>query len=264
MTGARHLLKRALSVPTRLFRGLRRVPVRWILNFHEIGLSPWATSPPRFEAHLATLLGAASVVPLATLLTADDEALRVALTFDDGYAGVARSAVPSLERAGVSATVFLPTDLVPAEDGLPRQDRGLYPGVEMMGWSTIRRLSACSPLCFESHGAGHEALPSLGAETRRADLLRSRAALGAATGHSPRFLAYPFGIADAESTGTAREVGFEAAFTTRHAGVRPGSDPFRIPRVDVRGDYSPKDILSILRGDWDFLTIAQRLRGERG
>src|SRR5207247_3144258 len=140
---------------------------------------------------------------------------------------------------GVPATVFLPTALLQEADALPPQDRGLYEGVPLMGWGTVRRLAKSSSLSFQSHGATHRALHKLPAAERRNDLLRSREALAAATGSAPRFLAYPFGAADPDAAAAAKEVGFAAAFTTRHGGIRATSDPFLLPRVDVRSDYAP-------------------------
>ena len=131
-----------------------------------------------------------------------------------------------------------------------------------MGWRTVRRLASSSTLSFQSHGATHRALHRLPADERRNDLLRSREAIGAATGTVPRFLAYPFGAADPATAADARDVGFAAAFTTRHGGLRATSDSFLLPRIDVRADYAPRDVTAMLRGDWDFLAWAQALRGK--
>lgn len=263
MTSAHLLAKRAFAVPAKAVRFARRAPTRWVLTFHEVGDHAWAVTAGRFEQILEAVRAAAAVVPLSDLLDADPAGpLRAAITFDDGYAGVSERALPVLERLGARATVFLPTALLQESDALPPQDRGLYEGVPLMGWGTVRRLAKSSPLAFESHGATHRALPGLPAEERRNDLLRSREAIAAATGIAPRFLAYPFGAADPETAASAKQVGFAAAFTTRHGGIRATSDSFLLPRVDVRADYAPRDVLSILRGDWDFLSWAQALRGK--
>ncbi len=264
MTSSRTFAKRLLAVPVRLGRVLRTPPTRWILTFHEVGAHPWATAPDAFARILEAVAASAAVLPLEDVLRADEAgALRVAVTFDDGYLGVAEHAVPVLERLQLPATVFLPTDLLAERDGLPPQDRGLYAGVPLVGWSTVRRLAASPLLRFESHGAAHRALSGLAAEARLDDLRRSREAIASATGRTPRFLAYPFGAADRATAATARDAGFEAAFTTRHGGLRAVGDPFLLPRIDVRGDYTPRDVLAMLRGDWDFLAWSQALRGPR-
>jgi peptidoglycan/xylan/chitin deacetylase (PgdA/CDA1 family) len=263
---ARTRAKRIAAWPLRWVRGLRRPPTRWVLTFHEVGDHPWATPPEAFDGLLAGIASAARVVPLSDLVAApDDGERRAAITFDDGYVGVASRAAPALSRAGLPATCFLPTDLLAEGDAVPRADRALYEGVPLMGWSTVRRLvEERSPLSFESHGAAHVALTTLPEDARRDDLRRSREAIAAATGSPPRFLAFPFGAADAATAATARDAGFEAAFTTRHGGLRAGNDPFRLPRVDVRADYAPRDVRAMLEGDWDFLGWTQSLRSARG
>jgi len=65
----------------------------------------------RLRAHLERLAHAFRVVPLADLLARqrDGRAIRglAAITFDDGYRGVLRHAVPVLRQLGVPATVFV-------------------------------------------------------------------------------------------------------------------------------------------------------------
>ncbi len=71
----------------------------------------------RFADHLAYLTARYEVVPLERMvddLLAGRQPRRrqVAVTFDDGYADNFLHAYPLLQRAGVSATIFLPTDYV--------------------------------------------------------------------------------------------------------------------------------------------------------
>lgn len=262
MTSWRTLAKRSLALPLVPCRALRTPARRWVLTFHEVGDHRWACSPASFERILESVRASAEVLPLEALLGADDsDGLRVAVTFDDGYLGVAKEAVPILERLAVPATVFLPTGLLGEEDALPSQDRALYVGVPLMGWRTVKRLSSSALLRFESHGAAHRPLQVLSEQERADDLRSSRKSLESATGRPSRLLAYPFGAADGAVASTARDVGFIAAFTTRHGGLRAGADPYLLPRVDIRADYTPRDVLAILKGDWDYLAWAQALRG---
>jgi len=264
LTSVRTLAKRGVGLGGRIARLFRHPSRRWALSMHEIGSHRWATSPSRFEAIVFAVCSHATVLALGDLLEAPDEGpLRVALTFDDGYLGVARHAVPILRNHGIRATVFLPTDVIQEDDAVPRQDRGLYPGIEVMGWRTVRRLAEEQALRFESHGAAHAPLPTLDDSARADDLRRSRDCIAVATGMPPTYLAYPFGAADAASARSAKEAGFGAALTTRHGGLRSGLDPFLLPRADIRSDYSPRDVLAILQGDWDFLAWSQRMRGRR-
>lgn len=264
MTSLRTLAKRASGLVSRVRFGTHTPPTRWVLTFHEVGTHPWAIRPQAFQQILEGILGVALVLPVHELLDSQEEGnLRVSITFDDGYLGVAKHAAPALKEAHLSATVFIPTDLPVEEDAIPTQDRGLYAGVPLMGWRTVRDLSNAYTLRFESHGAGHRALDRLSEQARLDDLRRSLERIGSVAPPGPRLLAYPFGAVDAATAATAQAVGFYAAFTTRHGSLRSGTDMLMLPRVDVRADYTSRDVLAILRGDWEFLAWRRSWRRRR-
>lgn len=90
-----------------------------VLMYHrvvELPLDPWhlAVTPDRFAEHLEVLRRTADVVPLAELCSgrATADGLRVAITFDDGYADNAAIALPLLERYDCPATCFVATGQV--------------------------------------------------------------------------------------------------------------------------------------------------------
>jgi peptidoglycan/xylan/chitin deacetylase (PgdA/CDA1 family) len=67
-----------------------------------------SVAPRRFDAHLEHLQSLGRVVPLSDILVPSEE-LKVAITFDDGYADNATAAAPSLVEAGLPATFFITT-----------------------------------------------------------------------------------------------------------------------------------------------------------
>ena len=92
-----------------------------ILMYHRIAresFDPWglAVEPARFAAQLEWLARRRSVLPLGEFARVHRagrlKGNAVALTFDDGYASSLKAAVPLLERLGLSATVFLPAELI--------------------------------------------------------------------------------------------------------------------------------------------------------
>jgi peptidoglycan/xylan/chitin deacetylase (PgdA/CDA1 family) len=258
------LAKRSGAIPSAVVRGARRIPGRWILALHEVGDHPWAYPEARFADLVAWLARSARLVPLAALIsTPPARKPAVALTFDDGYLGVAERAVPVLRRHGAPATVFLPTDLVGESDAVPAGSHELYERTPLMGWETVRAVARDGLVAFGSHGATHLPLPDLAPRARREEMARSREAIVRATGREAAWLAYPFGACDEASAGDAKAVGFSGAVTTRHGGVSDSTDRFRLPRVDVRADYEVADVRSALRGDWDFLRVSQAIK-DRG
>lgn len=82
-----------------------------VLMYHRVAEEPddpfgLAVRPDRFADHLRVATSLADAVPLADVRRRAGGA-RVAVTIDDGYADVARAALPALEAAGLPATVFV-------------------------------------------------------------------------------------------------------------------------------------------------------------
>ncbi len=92
----------------------------WILIYHRVCprtavTAAWfvrgtAVTPDVFEAQIAWVSARFDVVPLHDLIfgTPSSGRPRVALTFDDGYAEVLRTAAPICSRFGVTGTCFVP------------------------------------------------------------------------------------------------------------------------------------------------------------
>ena len=104
----------------RAARGLPRKPRPAILMYHRIcraTFDPWglAVEQDRFAAQVEWLAGNRTVLPLTNFARLHQERTlprdAIALTFDDGYASVL-NAIPSLQRHGLPATVFLPAELI--------------------------------------------------------------------------------------------------------------------------------------------------------
>jgi peptidoglycan/xylan/chitin deacetylase (PgdA/CDA1 family) len=111
------------GLPHRLAESVRRRlrPRALILLYHRIAESPrdpWglAVTPQHFDEHLAALRRAGAPVTLRALVSdLKRGAVRpgsVVVTFDDGYADNATTALPLLERHDVPATCFVTTGAV--------------------------------------------------------------------------------------------------------------------------------------------------------
>jgi peptidoglycan/xylan/chitin deacetylase (PgdA/CDA1 family) len=261
VTSAHVAAKRALSVPTLALRWLRRVPRSWILTFHEIGDHPWAVAPDAFRRIVGAVADVADVVRLAALVDEPPKArTRVAITFDDGYAGAAADALPWLVARGLPATVFLPTGLLRDEATVPPPESRLYAGLPLLGWHDVRRWQATGLVAFGGHGSTHRPLPALAPAERREELARCREDLLAHGCAEADTIAYPLGAFDEATLASAREAGFRIGLTTVHGGVGRRTPRLALPRVDVRRGYGPGDVLCAVRGDWDGLALAHRLR----
>ncbi|MCL6522300.1 MAG: polysaccharide deacetylase family protein [Firmicutes bacterium] len=207
-----------------------------ILMYHEIGLPPrrgWPglyVSPADFARQMA-YLAAAGFHPLTLEGWYGDLAhgrplppRPVIITFDDGYAGVYRNALPVLERYRFPAVLNLQVGLV----GRP-------------GALTLEEVKALARAGFEidAHTVSHPDLTRLGAAAVAYQLDASRAWIRQRLGQPADFFAYPSGRYDARVVEAVRRAGFLGAETT----VWGLADPARtgwytLPRIRVSGGES--------------------------
>ena len=106
-----------------------------------------SVTPERFEQQLKLLVGRGyRGATFAQAATAPPHRKTVAVTFDDGLRSVLERAFPLLERLGLPATVFVPTDLVGADEplswrGVERWASGPYEDeLRPLDWDELRRL----------------------------------------------------------------------------------------------------------------------------
>lgn len=95
-----------------------------VLMYHRIAdesFDPWglAVSPTHFAEQMEWIARHRTPLPLAEFATLHREGklprYAIAVTFDDGYACNGEVAQPLLERLGIPATIFLPTELIERE-----------------------------------------------------------------------------------------------------------------------------------------------------
>lgn len=229
-------------------------PPALILTYHGIGAGPRPlfVAPTLLEAHLGVLADAgARVVSVAELV----RAMRaggvvpgtVALTFDDGFAGVASHAAPLLRARGWPATVYCVADYVGGVNDWPTQPAG-----------TVRSplLSAEQIACLVAggfeighHTATHAPLTQLDGAALREELVASRARLAEVAEAPVTTLARPYGAPASAGAQELIEATFAGSCGTRMDVLRPGDDPFDLPRIDAHYLRRPWLLARLLRGD---------------
>jgi peptidoglycan/xylan/chitin deacetylase (PgdA/CDA1 family) len=208
-----------------------------VLCYH--ALSPtWeaalSTTPERFERQIALLLGrgyrgvtfteavlgsSARGAPDRSSAHPGGSSSRdrsLAVTFDDAYLSVFELARPILERLGLVATVFVPTD--PIETGAllswPGTDRWLGGPHEReltpMSWEQLRQLAAAG-WEIGSHTGSHPYLTQVEDGALADELARSKAACERHLDRPCTSLAYPYGDVDARVAAAAARAGYGAA-----------------------------------------------------
>jgi peptidoglycan/xylan/chitin deacetylase (PgdA/CDA1 family) len=187
-----------------------------VLAYHAVGAVPRSvlrnTFVPlsAFERQMEFLARRREVVALESLVNAAAPrgSVRVAITFDDAYRSVFERALPVLERHGFPATVFVPTAWIGDRNGWdPPNELEL----ELMSQAQLVELRRRG---FEvgSHGHRHIDLSRVSEREVQEDLRASTERLASLLGHTPRYLAYPYGRAGAVARRAAAAAGFEEAF----------------------------------------------------
>ncbi|MDX3530096.1 polysaccharide deacetylase family protein [Streptomyces sp. ID05-39B] len=227
-----------------------RIPV---LMYHAVAADPndatraLSVSPQAFAEQMA-LIADRGMTPLTTAGLAARwrhgrplPALPVLITFDDGYEGVHRHALPALAEHGFPATLFVSTGWL----------RGAYDtggGLDtMLDWRQVREL-ADAGVEIGGHSHTHPQLDQLGDSALRAELTRCRDLLAGELGAPPESFAYPYGYSSRRVRTAVRENGFAQALAVGNALARRAQGPYALRRVTVRRGTGAGEFERLLDG----------------
>lgn len=221
-----------------------KTPEAMVLCYHAVSdtwPSPAAISAKALDAQLRHLLRR-GYVPLTLSAALAEGAPRraLAVTFDDAYTSILTAGLPVLERLGVPATVFVPTDYADSAGQMTWSELAQWAGgaheheLRCMSWQELRRLRDAG-WEIGSHTCSHPHLTEIGAERATQELRRSRAACEEHVQQPCRALAYPFGSYDAGVVEIAARAGYSAAVTLDERIVAPlaGRGPLEVPREAI-------------------------------
>ncbi|QNP73578.1 polysaccharide deacetylase family protein [Streptomyces roseirectus] len=238
-----------------------RVP---ILMYHAIADQPSPATrelsvTPEAFAHQMDLIAARGRTPLTTAgLAAHWRTNRplpprpVLITFDDGYEGVHRHALPSLAGHGFPATLFVSTGWIKgAHDTGGALDT-------MLDWPQIRQL-ADADVEIGGHSHSHPQLDQLDDTSLRTELTRCRDLLADQLGAPPVSFAYPYGYSDRRVRAAVRESGFAQALAVGNALAHRAQGPYALRRVTVRRRTSAAEFARLLDGD----SLTRTFAGDR-
>ncbi len=143
----------------------------------------------------------------------------VALTFDDGFAGLYQHVLPLLKHYDAFATIYL----------APR-----IAGITMLDNTQILAMQNTGLVEFGAHTMDHVNLLNIGDEEAIAQIRNSKDAVEQMTNAQCRSFAYPFGRYASRHVKMVREAGFESAVTTKKRIVAT-PNLYEIPRLSMNG-----------------------------
>lgn len=217
-----------------------------------------------FRRHLDAIGAWGTVVGLADGLAA----LRggtlapraVALTFDDGYAGVAELAWPELKARGWPATLFAVSGYLDGGRTFPWDDPSAA-SARLLTADELRAVAA-DGLDVGSHTVTHRWLPHLDAATVAAEVRDSKAALAEVLGRPVTSFAYPMGGWNAAVRDAVAAAGYECAVTVDRGRNTARTDRYALRRAFAPPD--PADVRRILNGAYTFLRPLDSWRTRNG
>lgn len=216
-----------------------------ILMYHAVGsrvrgdrLGIFTLSAERFRSQL-DILAEMPTISLASSTNAPN-ALRIAITFDDGYADNLHVAAPLLAERDLPFTVFVTTDLV------RKGAQGFLTPAE------VKALSHVPGASIGAHGHTHRPLTECSPNELLAELRDSKNYLEDLLGQPVTSLAYPHGAADGRVRDTAARVGYQIGACSHFDINPPGRDAMMLNRCNILRDDTPHVLRQKLRGDWDW------------
>ena len=193
-----------------------------VLMYHsisrpEVDHDPLCTSPERFEAQMLYLkrhnLRGVSMRELYLALNAGEATGLVGVTFDDGYEDFLDAAVPTLEKLGFSATVFVVAGMLGSENTW-EHGGGPRPQLRLLGADGVREVSERG-MEIGSHSVTHPRLSGLDSETLIREVEDSRQMLSEIVNAPIEGFSYPYGAVDGPAVRAARKAGYVYAVATK-------------------------------------------------
>lgn len=220
-----------------------------VLMYHAIGspalgdkLRLFSLAPLLFESqlnHLATCYRE-QIHPLIPDFLPSDDALQLAITFDDGYLDNLTVAAPLLVDRGLPFTVFVIADHV------RDQRNGFLDPV------SLRELATLPGVTIGAHGASHHQLTRCDDRALRSELVDSRRYLEDVIGRPVLTMSYPHGAVDRRVSKATADAGYRQAACSYADINRPGRDPLLLGRTAVLSGDSLRIFRQKLKGNWDW------------
>ncbi|WP_338776927.1 polysaccharide deacetylase family protein [Streptomyces sp. DG1A-41] len=165
----------------------------------------------------------------------------VLITFDDGYEGVHRHALPVLAKHGFPATLFVSTGWIQG----PYDTGG---GLDtMLDWDQVRELAAAG-VEIGGHSHSHPQLDQVSDATLRFELIHCKEIVADQLNTVPASFAYPYGYSSRRVRQAVRETGYAQALAVGNGLARRAQGPYALRRVTVRRGTDTAEFERLVEG----------------
>jgi peptidoglycan/xylan/chitin deacetylase (PgdA/CDA1 family) len=219
-----------------------------ISSYASKGFSACIVSSEAFDKHLSYLeqnhYTSLTVSQLVLAMANGDNTLPprpVVLTFDDGFADFYSSALPTLQRHGFNATLYITTSFV---EGTSRWLENIGEGDRLMlTWEQLAEINASGIECA-AHTHTHPKLDMLPPSAARDEIVRSKELLEDHLSQRISSFAYPFGFYSSRVMRIVRESGFDSACAIRRKMSSLHDNTYALARLMILPDTTV-DVLDI-------------------
>jgi peptidoglycan/xylan/chitin deacetylase (PgdA/CDA1 family) len=182
-----------------------------------------------FEYQIVTLLNSGcKIISIGDLEQKEIKQTRkfVLLSFDDGFVGNYRYALPILQKYHQKAIFFLIAKKI-----------GCHP---YMTWDDVRNLAAAG-MCIGSHGCSHRIIAGNNKEMLWEELARSKEIIEEQINQEINAISFPHGAYDSISLSLARKAGYRYVFTSDYGfTIKKREGLLLFPRMPVCRDLTDK------------------------
>lgn len=167
----------------------------------------------------------------------------VAVTFDDGFADFAESALPALLSNGLSSTLYVATKYVGTTSSWLQPDG--EGSRSMLSWSAVCDLAHAGVECG-AHSHSHPQLDLTSADDTWREVRLSKEKLEDRLQRNIDSFAYPYGYSSRVVRRMVEKAGFTNACIVGDLVSDSDHNKFSVPRLTVTRDLSPADLVAVL------------------